>query len=204
MKLPALLIISLGLFILVASCSKSDPKPAPAVTPVPPKDSTITKTDTAYDVYIVGYMGNNVGYWKNGQFATLGTSATFAFAADMAFSGKDIYVAGQMGDSSGYWKNNAFNLIAIADTLTPISIAVSGSDVYSFLQRYPGVWNGYLYKNNAVNMPIPTVNEPSFTVMSVNGSNLYIPGTIRSGNESAVYWKNGIAVSLPTSLKRSY
>ncbi len=203
MKLTVLLFFWLFLFVLVSGCSKSDSKPNPAPQ-VPPHDSTTGKTDTTVDVYVVGNLGKSIGYWKNSQFITLGTSATYAYGIDMAFSGNDIYVAGKTGDSTGYWKNDQFHLVTKGDTLTPESIALSGADVYSFLQVYPGSWNGYLYKNNALSLALPTVNQPSATEMTLSGSDLYIPGTVGIVNKNALYWKNGIADSLPTSLNGSY
>ena len=191
MKLSALFFFGFGLSVFIVSCSKSDTNPAPIVITIPPRDSTITKKDTTEDVYIVGNLWNQVGYWKNSRFVALATGNN-PFGCDMAFSGTNIYVLGQINDSIGYWKNGDFNFLALADTVTTASITVVGSDVYTLLQIQTGLWNGDLYKNTTLYSQVPTVSQPGLTKIYSNDSDLYIPGTDMNLPGNAVFWKNGI------------
>jgi len=196
MKLAALL--SIGLCLLVISCSKSDPKPNPAPPPVIPPDTTVAKKDTTEDVYVVGATPTQAGYWKNSQFIPLATGNN-AYAIDMAFSGNDIYVLGSLNDSSGYWKNGQFNFLTKNDTLLPTSIVISGTDVYSLFSSSFDNLPGSVFKNTSLMSQVLTHNEPFWTSLYSNGSDLYIPGSVFTFPNNAVYWKNGLVVSLPNT-----
>ena len=199
MKLPALLLSLLCL--LIFSCSKSDPKPNPAPPPVIPPDTTVVKKDTTEDIYVVGQTPTQAGYWKNSQFIPLATRATGrnTYAVDMAFSGNDIYVLGTENDSNGYWKNGQFNFLAKYDSLLATSIVVSGTDVYCLLSSsYPNL-PGSLFKNTSLMSKVSTHNELYWTSLYNNGTDLYIPGSIFTFPNNAVYWKNGSVVSLPNT-----
>ncbi|HLA59887.1 MAG TPA: hypothetical protein VK622_14030 [Puia sp.] len=201
MKQTVIFFCVLGLFIQIISCSKSDPKPNPVVPPVAPIDSTVVPKDTTEDVYIVGQTPTQAGYWKNSRFVPLATRATGrnTYADDMAFSGNDIYVLGTENDSNGYWKNGQFNFLAKYDSLLATSIVVSGTDVYCLLSSAFPNRPGSLFKNTSLMSRVPTHNEPFWTSLYSNGSDLYIPGSVSTFPDNAVYWKNGLVVPLPNT-----
>ena len=120
--------------------------------------------------------------------------------ADMAFSGTDIYVLGQINDSIGYWKNGQFNFLAIADSVLPVSIALVGTDVFSFLQQQTGSQPGDLYQNTDFYSELFTSNQPGLTSIYANGADLYVPGSNSGIHSNAVYWLNGIANQLPVTI----
>jgi len=166
------------------------------------------------DVYIAGYDNNSAKLWKNGApiLSTYGNlNAVFV-------SGTDVYATGAIGNEVVYWKNGlTVSLSNGSKNEIPISIFVSGSDVYVAGQE--NLSPDILSKNN---MGIPLAkywrNSVSFyltdgtrwsstTSIIGSGSDIYIggwelsevitsdtipPGVVRV----AKYWKNGVPVSL--------
>ena len=97
----------------------------------------------------------------------------------MAFSGTDIYVLGEINDSIGYWKNGQFNFLALADSVLPVSIAIVGTDVFSFLQQQTDSWPGELYQNTVFYSELPTSNQPGLTTIYETAQIFIFPDPIQ-------------------------
>jgi len=147
------------------------------------KKHSTTPTPPTATVYVLGYSGDTVEYWKNGvaKILTAGGSGTLSAVA-MSVSDTDVYVAGQVvtGVSSDYleqahaeyWKNGVG--VALPDSTglaTASGIYVNGADVY-----VAGTM-GYFAPSTAVYIT-PTAVYPKL-------------GWV------ANYWKNGVPVQLP-------
>ncbi|HEV3223348.1 MAG TPA: hypothetical protein VGZ90_10730 [Puia sp.] len=177
------------------------------------------------DVYFAGYDTlENVVYWKNGNLTIAapygGRGTTLPLVYCMYVSGSNVYVGG-MSDKAVYWVNGTANFMqprpGDGSYLSSInSLFVSGTDVYNpgvFIPigLPPGVYLGASYWKNGVendlqlNYP-PNANTSYVTTsVFVSGSDVYVSGysrTFISGAvppvDSAVYWKNGVEMSLHT------
>lgn len=132
------------------------------------------------NVYAVGAtQGGQPGYWKNGRTESL--SAMLGLATCVAVSGNDVYVAG-VDDSNGNgytidgrgyidetdvgkcWKNGQL-LANLKDTeytiYKPLSMAVSGNDVYIV---------GYAYNGKNIAPPKLMKNGQIVTLPKIEGS----------------------------------
>jgi len=81
------------------------------------------------DVYVVGGGGTPItaGYWKNGTFTALPSTAETSAAYGITITGSDVYICGVDNGNAVYWKNGAENILEVG---AADAIAVSGSDVY--------------------------------------------------------------------------
>jgi hypothetical protein len=171
------------------------------------------------DMYICGMAGTNHSttvavYWKNGVLDTLKRSSGLETDAySIAISGKDIYVGGGYNgfllQNSGsknalLWKNGiptefGGSVAHINDLFaTSNDLYSAGFDGDSFAQPH-----ATYYKNGSVVKLNDTAGFAS-TGIYVSGNDVYVSGDKSVGFDPyAVYWKNGIKISLSTQISDS-
>ena len=148
-------------------------------------------------VYIAGDNGTNPILWKNGVPDTL--SQTTGTAYQVFLTGSDIYVAGVSQETGmpglfmgqyGYWKNGTPNNIGNLGTAAyPISIAISGSDMYA-ATTYAGWKNGVMQTFPGIASDSAFFKGNVKTTFA-SGSDIYFAGT--DSLQNAVEWKNGVS-----------
>jgi len=207
MKFKVVFLLAIIWFV-VGACKKSV-NVTTVINPTTPPPTT-GKPDT--DVYISGSAANvqNLGaYWKNNTLTLL--SRKFTTTA-VATQGTDVYLVGHYtsttgGEVAGYWKNGS--LIKLSDSSLyyyATGIAIQGSDVYvcGFVSSNFGTGTKAMYWKNGVSINLtlptghgtPTVQTGSITVQ---GGDVYVAGTVTLPSYTAVYWKNGSPVTLPST-----
>ena len=178
-----------ALIILVfAACKKTEPTPTPVsqnttttppaapVTPATPAPPVNPQPNTV-NVYAVGFnLGGSLipeaVYWKNDTLATLPGSGYGSQAYTVAVQGKDVYIGG---------------------TVQPV----------------PNIATAAYWKNNVITVLTSSLTYSCAYALAVDGTDIYIAGcttdsllcspyTLYKSNK-AIYWKNGVAVTLPDS-----
>ena len=139
-----------------------------------PNKSLATSADTSVDVYVAGYImtgsGTTAAYWKNGVLTTLGDSLSFSQASGIAVQGNNVYVAGTYGLANEY---AVYWKNGVATTLSPGSYSAEASCIA--LQGSDVYIGGAIYSiTSQTSNLISTSNQP-------------------------VYWKNGVATTLPAA-----
>lgn len=117
-------------------------------------------------------------------------------------SSPTVYVAGIGDDSALYWKNGiSSNLYGSAGNVYANSIFVAGTDIYvAGKQALNGGFVATLWKNK---IPIPLPDQGTSLLTSANsvvvsGGDVYVAGSTDNQGSEATYWKNGVAVYLPS------
>jgi hypothetical protein len=157
------------------------------------------------DIYVAGFDGANVAYWKNGTAVPLAPVTGPAGAATgIAVSGADVYVCGYL-NGAVYWKNSTrINLTSSPTPGNAFAIAVSGSDVYVAGDDGaggPGGPNAAVYWKNGVRTLLQSSGvSASAKAIVVLGTDVHVAGYI---GDTAVYWKNGVRTTLSTNLAKA-
>lgn len=180
------------------------------------------------DVYVGGTVEDaqqnyHAVYWKNGTQTQLPTgAATTSGLSAIALSNGIVYSAGWIANYATVWISNVPYQLKDRMTLQPdvfdptvaTGIFLSGSDVYvsgwtlqcgtsspQVCEAVPLYW-----KNTApveLSSYSPQGNTSTGNAIFISGSDIYIAGVSRpaSGDNSAIYWKDGTQVTLapPTS-----
>jgi hypothetical protein len=170
------------------------------------------------DVYIAGAVfvngfGNIPVYWKNGQanFLTVPDPSGLGYLNAINVSGSTVYVAGATGNQSpGYstyavlWTNGTpsyLDSIPYLDSVQTIpcsanSITVSGNNILA--AGYGS--SGACYWMNGKETGISAAPNTIASSVASSGTDIYVTGEIADSNYvQAAYWKDGNAVSLPSS-----
>jgi hypothetical protein len=152
-----------GIILITASCKKNNGN-SPGNTPSP-------------DVYVFGYDGDSLKYWKNGISNQPPAQTPGDYINTMFVAGNDVYFVGgtantPYGGVPGYWKNGA--LVNLPDSGAAGSslktMFVSGADVYTA---------GTVFCNTVSTVPYTT------------------PDAIYpSRGHLTTYWKNGVPTTL--------
>jgi hypothetical protein len=134
----------------------------------------VTPVPKSADIYLAGSKINgtdtvpSAAYWKNGIPISLKNGSAKSNLFAIVVSGDDIYTAGYVGDTLKYWKNE------IAVTVgNDASVRKNGLLAVSMT-----ILDGHVYLAGAMSQTITTNN--SYVIKNV-----------------AVYWKDGVAFSLP-------
>jgi hypothetical protein len=155
------------------------------------KSNTTSNDNGGANIYVVGYSNDSAVYWKNGIQFNL-TSQGNAF--DVACSGNNVYICGY--DSTGiiYWKNGVKVMLPVDSSTTGTAsysaisnrITAAGSDVC--------VLSGTVYWKNNVPFNLQTYSGETTTTtgIAIAGNDVYVSGFVDGGQDTAVYWKNGI------------
>lgn len=115
----------------------------------------------------------------------------------------NVYVAGSTYDSvtyvrqAAYWKNEvAVILTNGTKDAAANAIAVAGDDVYTagYTTDANGAYIATYWKNGIQTNLTPNTESASAGSIAVVGNDVYIAGFV---DRSAVYWKNGVKVTLP-------
>lgn len=155
------------------------------------------------DVYvsgtlIVGNSGMQALYWKNGVEIPLpGLNAN---VTGIALSGNDVYCVGYtysdtiLSGSADYWKNGVMNYIDTFKSAEALSIAFSGSDMYTtgYIDQL-GIDSVICWKNGLTTTY--SIEGGMYYTVAVNGSDVYIVGYLKSG--VAGYFKNSVPTYFP-------
>ena len=210
-----MLVIS-GFVLLSASCRKhSDNANGNGGTPPPPAPGP--------DVYVLGIEGDTTKYWKNGVPVNLTNISSGVYFNSIFGSGSNLYFSVNVNsknlatiDTAKYWKNGVF--FTLPDTTGSAytsAIFVSGGDVYvAGVQNGKNVSHYATYWKNGVSVGLPGggINQgasyPTYysdytSSIVVSGNDVYVAGGSHislQGHDStyrfAMYWKNGVPVSL--------
>jgi hypothetical protein len=172
-------------------------------------------TVSGSDIYVIGWEGVTSDYvfYKNlSKNLINGGPSSTTLSLSMAVSGSDVYIAG-LSDTgaSTYFKNGipVYMKYSLSGTNTTSSgtvaasqIVVQGNDVYltgtvgdttetlPSLTFIPASW-----KNGKLNL-LESSEGTSSSWMTVSGSDVYISGNADLGTNVAIYWKNGVPVTL--------
>lgn len=185
------------LCLLNFSCKK---KSVPDVDPVVP-DVYVTYSNT-YRTY-----GQ---YWKNGELITLPTPGNFVNARAIYVSGTDVHVAGDASSSGGqYWKNGVVSGVDEGlPSMLLYDLVVSEGNVYTCGDGFNSrqLINQAGYWKNGVSVPLDEASARGSRArgLCVAGKDVYVAGSLAFQNETAVYWKNGVVVTLGNRLTTSY
>lgn len=155
------------------------------------------------DVYMTGGMTYHI---KDGGPAIPGAGPA-AVCNAMTVAGADIYFTGDSIQKPYYWKNGqpvqlAYDEVSLAST-APISITVSGTDVYVAgtmpITPRNGNSRAVYWKNGALTRLDTKYTASSAQCIVVVGKDIYVAGSINdNGRNVPVYWKNGQMVRLAT------
>jgi len=163
------------------------------------------------DMCLVGYFGNNFGYWRNGTSYPLLMSNSYLSAITTV--GNDVYTAGYIGgvvtdttkfttaDFPVYFKNDSMTILSphalsgVASAITAVGndVYIAGYTVYSRLARCT------YWKNNQEILLADTAKASFASGIAVVGSDVYVIGAIidpSTLNRMATCWKNGTEVIL--------
>ncbi len=170
------------------------------------------------DIYFAGTDSNsNAVDWKNGTMGIVSAYNRFSsndapIVSCMYVSGSDVYVGGML-HKGVYWKNGAANFLPYLPDGSFVSninsVFVSGSDVYStgkiILGNAPpaAYWKDTLAQVLQVNTPPSATTSYTTTAVFISGTDIYVAGysstfitPSSTAVDSAMYWKNGMEVSL--------
>ncbi len=173
------------------------------------------------DVYAAGSFSNGGGnstvtLWKNGVANRLTDGTKNGAAFGIALAGSDVYVSGSVGTlgnyysyTATYWKNGtAVALPSGSLGAGTYGMAVSGNDVYVVGWTYKSsplygvpITIGTLWKNGVPTFLTDTSRSSMGNGLFVSGSDVYVAGYVADqdgNNRQAVYWKNGVQVTLPS------
>ena len=178
------------------------------------------------DVYGAGFDNSgNIAYWDGNNEVNLENTLPAGIGYSMgltgiAVSGNDAYVTGSLlfiqmpgdtsyyGNSAVYWKNSNIyylNNHGFGGVYYPSTsgLALSGKDVYVAgnidIDADTMAWCGYWKDSVKISLANRSGdNYASANAVAVSGNDVYVVGTMLSTGFSAVYWKNGNMVTLPS------
>src|SRR5258708_17143633 len=153
---------------------------------------SIAVTDSG--IYVAGYEGLNLKYWRNGIGICMGDSSR---AKAMSVVHSDVYIAGwTRSNTAVYWKNGLQNILSPHAAAT--AIAVSGNDI--FLAGYKGstdLTTSAVWKTGAL-LTDPQGNGEINSIV-VSGTDVYDAGSylaLASQIPRVCYWKNSTLILL--------
>lgn len=154
--------------------------------------------------------GSFAAYWKDGSVTNLGTISVQNFGSwtsGIGVSGGDVYVSGVTGANplqAVYWQNGMQVSLNLPQTAGSVStaIAVAGNAVY-VAGGNNGSIAGYWANGTFTTLGVSTNSQYSDTSgIALNGTDVYVAGAVitpQATKTTALYWKNGLAVELPSS-----
>jgi hypothetical protein len=173
------------------------------------------------DIYVAGANDFKSVYWKNGTQVVLNSNIDVAFGLNVIgptsifVSGSAVYTTMCVDPyGAGYWDNGVIKSLPARGNFGESSVAnsifVSGSDIYVAGAKFgngnnnPGNSTATYWKNGEeINIDSGIHNSNIISIV-VSGNDVYAAGnyfnTTYSTPYSAVYWKNGIATRLDTSI----
>jgi len=176
---------------------------------------------TGYDVYFAGTDSNaNAVVWKNANMGIVSAynrfSSNDAPIVSCLYVGTDVYVGGML-HTGVYWKNGTPNYLphlsdgSFVPDINSILVVENVFSTGQILQLGnhtlgPAYWKDTLEQDLQVNTPTSDVTTYTTTCVCVSGTDTYVAGysstytTPQSAPlDSAIYWKNGIEISLHSS-----
>ena len=145
----------------------------------------------------------NLVYWKNGTATVLSSMPTNAQQTSILATGSDVYLTGDFNDISydhrqaWYYKNGQpYRLSNINTVASTAAIALFNGNIY-----IAGYSNGVAcyWENNIEHDLAALADQYVVTSITFNNSDMYIAGYYGTTTASAVYWKNGVIVQLPST-----
>jgi hypothetical protein len=171
------------------------------------------------DVYAAGYENSNPRVWKNGVpiYFTDDTHGYtgYTHANSIYVSGNDVFVVGTGYFAASpfpelfYWKNGVLVPRKVDNFGERNSIFVSGSDVYiGGMNESPApppyIPTAAYWKNDSLTLlPRTEINSAANSIY-VSGNHVYLAGYEASETTSAVYWKDGVEISLTDGSHDAY
>jgi hypothetical protein len=175
------------------------------------------------DIYFAGMDSNsNAVDWKNSTMSIVSAFNRFSsndapIVSCLNVSGTDVYVGGML-HTAVYWKNGTANYLPYLTDGSFVpninSVFVVGNDVYSTGQILqlgnhtlgPAYWKDTVEQDLQVITPTSDVTTYTPTSIFVFGTDIYVAGFSSTyvtpqgaPLDSAIYWKNGIEISLHSS-----
>jgi hypothetical protein len=135
------------------------------------------------DVHIVGRYSYYTLYWKNGKLDTLANNSTPEPKAIKVVNG-NVYITGSLDGKPVYWKNGEPVVVSAQGHVA--DIVIENENIHLAVNEGNNV---YYWKNGVSTL----VGVGDASKLAVNGNDVYITGSYRSGSmaTTAVYWKNG-------------
>ncbi|TKT85712.1 hypothetical protein [Dyadobacter frigoris] len=195
------------LFLFCLTCKK---KPNQDVNPDIPADVYVTFSNT-FRPY-----GQ---YWKNGEMVELATPNVFASARAIFVSDNDIHIVGDASSVSTniiysssigqYWKNGVVSNVENGIPAKLLyDVAVSEGDVHicgdGLNTKQLKLQAAYWKNGMAVPLDEAAVRDSRARGIFVAGKDVYVAGSLAFQNTTAVYWKNGVVITLGNPLNISY
>lgn len=198
-----------AIFFLCLFCLSCRKKPKSDIDPLAPTDVYVTLSNT-YNSY-----GQ---YWKNGEIVNLATTNSFANARAIFVSENDIHVVGDASATSNivfspftgqYWYNGTVsNVDGSIPAKLLYDVVVSDGDVFMAgdglntvqLRMQAACWK------DGVAIPLEEADTRGSRARGifVAGKDVYVAGSLDFQDQTAVYWKNGIAVHLGDPINTSF
>jgi len=135
------------------------------------------------DIYLLGFLGLKVAYWKNGIATKLANTSTVADSVrssvhGIAVSGQDLYIAGSVTstdrrydlenyDAAVYWKNGVITRLTTGLHGEANDITIQGNDIYVAGEDQPNNFYGgtaTYWKNGA---PVPLEKGIAYGIVVV-------------------------------------
>jgi hypothetical protein len=127
-------------------------------------------------------------------------------------SGSDIYVGGTSTSGNGYsngatvWKNGILDWAVDYPIIGQVnSVALSGNDVYAAgIFTEPGGATTASWWKNGIQLRLSGPVDSVFAGgIAINGQDVYMAGgtgSVNQNNDLALYWKNGVPITLKNSV----
>ena len=164
-------------------------------------DIYVAGEEINYEVSIGGGSGPTYYaiLWKNGHRVNLTDGETAASASSIFIAANDVYVAGSDYNLATYWKNGRPVVVGSLGSHA-YSIVVVGNDVYVAGSQWNGNYYGGIrfptyWKNGVLVKLTDGSKSGAASSIAISGNDIYVLGS--EGGVSK-YWKNGVAVDLPS------
>lgn len=173
------------------------------------------------DVYVVGYVGTSIKYWKNNKIYNITDGNRLASARSITISGSDIYIGGFENNHlekkvAKIWKNGIPTSLSDGTTDAVVQqVVVANGDVYAvgfeetgrvnnsqFNSNYKAVyWKNGIRFDLTDGTTIATANS-----IFIDGSDIYVVGERRrmDSYDVPILWKNGIGTELTDATSSGY
>ncbi len=181
---------------------------------------TVNMVAQGSDIFIPGTtetVPSHPGYWKNGQFTSMGANPSTAAAYGIAVIGSDVYAAGHTLDMTGnywiatFWKDGIPTYLSDSSScVTAHFIQSSGNDIYIVGSVIPGTLyqsdtaiSTILWKNGQPTVLTKDGDQDTPLGLAVDGTDVYVSVSSRlsNGNHVLRYYKNGMPIMVTPALK---
>ena len=159
----------------------------------------------AGNIFAVPEMLEVASLWHNGVESELHPRSEYSNARGIFVENNDVYVVGETNHGAAVdyfatiWKNGIPSKLSQSSRSRAFGVCVANGDVYAVGEDYAGGPATYpiLWKNGIESRLSLAFGHASS--VAIFGADVYVGGRIEGGINTATIWKNGTAVSLPSS-----